>query len=74
MASPKEARAPFPQNVSDFENDERIAFTSSMGVWHLLDENGEQWEFNERAQRWHQPVSEGPDIDRLRNGFADFTM
>lgn len=49
-------RAPFPRQVDDFPNDDRISYSKSDDKWLLVDENNEEWEFNTAAEKWSQPV------------------
>ncbi|KAF2196536.1 putative nuclear mRNA splicing factor-associated protein [Delitschia confertaspora ATCC 74209] len=60
---------PFPHEVDDFGNDERVAFSKAAGKWLLEDENGTEWEFNETAGRWTQTIDE-EDIKRQQAAYG----
>jgi len=49
--------SPFPRDIAEFDDDERIAFDKVDNKYILEDENGVQWEFNEKVGRWTQTVS-----------------
>lgn len=65
------ARAPFPQDMGAFGDDERISFDRVENKFTLVDENDETWEFNETSGRWHQPVSQYDlSVQRFNAGTA----
>lgn len=51
-ASPPPNRVAFPQEISEFKDDARIHFSKTEDRYHLEDEDGSEWEFNERAKKW----------------------
>ena len=50
-------RAPFPNQIDQFADDDRISYAKSDDRWLLVDENDEEWEYNTVAEKWFQPVS-----------------
>ncbi|KAF2264586.1 hypothetical protein CC78DRAFT_463443 [Lojkania enalia] len=66
MASPGPAsqsptaskRTPFPQDVDDFKNDERISYSFADSKYLLVDEDGEEWEWNSSVNKWFVPATE----------------
>lgn len=49
--------APFPKDIADFDNDERVSFSRLDGKYILVDDDGEEWEYSEATGKWFQPVS-----------------
>lgn len=49
-------RISFPQEKADFADDERISLSKVDNMYHLEDNDGTEWEFNERYQKWIQVV------------------
>ncbi|KAK5005480.1 hypothetical protein LTR39_005911 [Cryomyces antarcticus] len=45
------ARVAFPQTVEDFEKDPRVAFSKLEDKYLLEDDDGSEWEFDERLKR-----------------------
>lgn len=52
--------APFPKEVGDFDNDERVSFSRLDAKYILVDDDGEEWEYSEATGKWFQPVSPQP--------------
>ncbi|KAF2740020.1 hypothetical protein EJ04DRAFT_548878 [Polyplosphaeria fusca] len=48
----------FPRDIALFHQDDRISYSQADGVFLLVDEDGAEWEFNEKFQGWHQPATE----------------
>ena len=57
FSDPTIMTSPFPRDIAEFDDDERIAFDKVDNKYILEDENGVQWEFNEKVGRWTQTVS-----------------
>ncbi|KAF2120541.1 hypothetical protein BDV96DRAFT_269020 [Lophiotrema nucula] len=51
-------RVPFPEDVDTFGSDERISYSAADQTWLLVDEFGEEWEFNTVANKWFQPATD----------------
>lgn len=48
---------PFPRDIEEFGNDDRISFDSVEKKYLLVDDDQEEWEFSEATGKWFQPVS-----------------
>jgi hypothetical protein len=56
MTSSAPNRKPFPHSVEDFASDSRITFYENDNNHVLEDENGDEWEFSERLNKWTRMV------------------
>jgi hypothetical protein len=56
MTSSAPDRKPFPHTVEDFSSDSRITFYEDDNRHVLEDENGVEWEFSERLNKWTRMV------------------
>jgi len=52
MASTATDRAPFPTDPEEFDNDDRISFSRTSQSYALEDENGDEWEWQAKANKW----------------------
>jgi HIV Tat-specific factor 1 len=58
--------APFPHDPAEFDSDERISYSRADEKYLLVDDDGEEWEFNPATGKWHQPVSQPTRVIALR--------
>jgi HIV Tat-specific factor 1 len=49
--------APFPREVEEFDQDDRVSYDTQEQKWLLVDDSNEEWEFSEATKSWFQPVS-----------------
>lgn len=52
MASAAADRAPFPTDPEEFDNDDRISYSKTAETHVLEDENGDEWEWLARTNKW----------------------
>lgn len=53
-------RVPFPHEVDEFNDDDRISYSQLDNCWILEDDDGSQWEFNEALKKWMPMVRPEP--------------
>ncbi|KAK5132902.1 hypothetical protein LTR08_008348 [Meristemomyces frigidus] len=57
MASTAMRRAPFPNNPDGFDADDRISYSKASHTYVLEDENGDEWEWLSKSNKW-APVTD----------------
>jgi HIV Tat-specific factor 1 len=58
MSSSQPSRRPFPRAQEDFDQDERVSFSTLDGKYILEDDDNSEWEWDERASKWHPAVDQ----------------
>lgn len=61
--------APFPREVAEFGDDERISYSKVDAKWILEDEADREWEFNEISGHWMEKIDE-EDIRRYQAAYG----
>lgn len=51
---------PFPQSEEDFKEDPRVAYSQMDKKWILENDDGSEWEYDERQKRWIPAVGLTP--------------
>ncbi|KAK5115984.1 hypothetical protein LTR62_000440 [Meristemomyces frigidus] len=61
-------RKPFPNDPEAFDGDERISFSKAGGTYLLEAEDGSEWEWQERAEKW-VPVLNEEEVEKQRQAY-----
>ena len=69
-----EARQPFPQNPDEFNKDPRVSYSKLDDKWILEDNDGSEWEFNDKYMRWMPSVCNPRSCYKIRLGFIGLLL